>query len=132
MPAQTQGALNQQLPVQPTPIGRPNTIPPRSGGTPHQIAAGPLPNTMSPNLGNFASQGGQKVTDQTRQAAGIMPLDKQRFDSTYAHFCRSQNITPGLLRVQIGENRSVDLHQLHVHVMHEGGATSVSYHGTGL
>lgn len=124
---------NQQLPIQPTPVGRPpNTIPPRTGGTPHQMPGGPLPSTMSPNLGNFGAPGGQqKVTDQARQPAGVMPLDKQRFESTYAQFCRSQNINPGL-RVPIGDNRTVDLHQLHVQVMREGGATSVSYLGTRL
>ena len=131
LPNQGQGALSQQIPIQPTQIGRPNTIPPGTGGTPHQIPGGQLPNTMSPTLGNFATQGGQKVPNQTRQSVAIMPLDKQRFDSTYAHFCRSQNINPGL-RVAIGENRMVDLHQLHVHVMHEGGAKSVSCLGTRL
>ena len=131
MPTQSQGALNQQIPIQPTQIVRPNTIPPRTGGTPHQISGGQVPNTMSPNLGNFAVQGGQKVPDQTRQTGMIMPLDKQRFDSTYAQFCRSQDINPGS-RVPIGDNGTVDLHQLHVSVMHEGGAASVSYLGTRL
>ncbi|KAG6374300.1 hypothetical protein JVT61DRAFT_4322 [Boletus reticuloceps] len=125
MPAQAQGTLNQQIPMQPTPIARPNTIPPRTGGTPHQIPPGPLPSTMSPNLGNLAAQGGQKVPDQARQSVGIMPLEKQRFETTYAQFCRSQNTHSGS-RVQIGENRTVDLHQLHVQVMHEGGAGSVT------
>ena len=85
---------------------------------------------MSPNLGNFATHGGQKVPNQTRQPV-VMPLDKQRFESTYSQFCRSQNVNTGL-RVAIGENRTVDLHQLHVCVMHEGGAQSVSYLGAGL
>lgn len=133
MPTQNQGALNQQIPSQPTQIVRPNTIPPRTGGTPHQIPGGQLPNTMSPNLGNFAVQGGQKVPDQSRQSAEIMPLplDKNRFESTYAQFCRSQNINPGS-RVPIGDNRMVELHQLHVYVMHEQGAASVSSFGTRL
>ncbi|KAG8213208.1 hypothetical protein J3R82DRAFT_11673 [Butyriboletus roseoflavus] len=124
MPTQSQSALNQQIPIPPTPIVRPNTIPPRTGSTPHQTSGGQLPSTISPNLGNFATQGGQKVPNQTRQPL-VMPLDKQRFDSTYSQFCRSQNINPGL-RVTIGENRMVDLHQLHVYVMHEGGAQSVT------
>ena len=126
LPTQGQSALNQQIPVQPSQIGRPNTIPPRTGGTPHQMSGGQLPITVSPNLGNFAAQGGQKAPNQTRQTMAVMPLDKARFDTTYTHFCRSQNINPGL-RVTIGENRIVDLHQLHVEVMHEGGAQSVSY-----
>ena len=68
----------------------------------------------------------------TRQSAGtIMPLDKQRFDSIYAQFCRSQDISPGS-RVSIGDNGMVNLHHLHVYVMHEGGAASVSYLGTKL
>lgn len=131
MPTQNQNALSQQIPIQPTQIGRPNTIPPRTGGTPHQISGGQLPNNMSPNLGNFAVQGGQKFANQTRQPVGIMPLDKQRFESTYSQFCRSQNIHPNP-RVPIGDNRMVDLHQLHIHIMHEGGAQSVSYFGARL
>jgi hypothetical protein len=129
MPTQSQGALNQQIPIQPTQIGRSN--PPRTGGTPHQIPGGQVPNTMSPNLGDFSVQGGQKLPDQTRQSGVIMPLDKKRFDSTYAQFCRSQDISP-VSRVSIGDNGMVDLHQLHVLVMHEGGAASVSYLGTRL
>lgn len=128
LPTQGQGTLNQQIPLQPAQMGRPG-IPPRTGSNPHQISNGQLPNTVSPNPGNFVTQGGQKVPNQTRQSVGIMPLDKQRFESTYAQFCRSQNINPGG-RVAIGDNRSVDLHQLHVHVMHEGGAKSVSHFGT--
>lgn len=131
MPTQSQGALNQQVSVQPSPIGRPNTIPPRTGGTPHQMSGVPLPNNMSPNLRNFATQGGHQVPDQTRQSAGVMPLDKQKFESTYAQFCRSQKINiSGGLRVPIGENRTLDLHDLHVQVMHENGAASVSHLGT--
>ncbi|KAG9315089.1 hypothetical protein JVU11DRAFT_4201 [Chiua virens] len=124
LPTPNQGVLNQQIPIQSTQPVRPNTIPPRTGGTPHQIP-GQLPNTSSPNLANFAGQGGQKVPNPNRQSVGVMPLDKQRFDSTYTQFCRSQNINPGL-RVAIGEGRNVDLHQLHVYVMHEGGAQSVT------
>ena len=87
---------------------------------------------MSPNPGNFAVQAGQKVPDQARpSAAGVLPLDKAQFDKTYAHFCRSQSINFNP-RVAIGDNRMVDLHQLHVRVMHEGGAHSVSYLGTTL
>ncbi|KAH0833131.1 hypothetical protein J3R83DRAFT_12128 [Lanmaoa asiatica] len=124
MPSQSPGALSQQIPIQ-AQMSRPNAIPPRTGGTPHQIPGGQLPNTMSPNLGNFATQGGQKVPNQTRQSTGVLPLDKQRFDSTYSQFCRCQNISPSL-RVAIGDNRMVDLHQLHFSVMHEGGAESVN------
>lgn len=130
MPNQGQGSLNQQLG---TP--RPNTIPtPRPGSTPHRAPGGQLPNSVSPNLGNFPPPGGQKVTNpnQSRPSPGdIMPLDKARFDSTYRSFCRSQSISADL-RVPIGDNRSVDLHQLHVFVMHEGGASSVSYQSTRL
>lgn len=127
---QAQGTLSQQIPIQPThaPIGLPNGIPARATSTPHQMPSGQLSNVMSPNL---AAQGGQKVPSQTRQSVAIMPLDKERFDSTYAHFCRSQNMNPGL-RIPIGENRFIDLHQLHVHVMREGGARSVSYLGKGF
>lgn len=128
MPTQSQSALNQQIPMQPTHIGRPGTIPPRTGGTPHQISGGQLPNT---SMGNSVTQGGQKFTNPTRQSYGIMPLDKQRFESTYSQFCRSQNIH-ARLRVAIGDNRMVDLHELHVHVMHEGGAQLVSYAGIRL
>ena len=65
------------------------------------------------------------------RAAGVLPLDKQRFESTYAHFCRSQNTSPRF-GVPIGDNRVVDLHRLHVCVMYEGGGASVSYLGTTL
>ncbi|KAF9234618.1 hypothetical protein BU15DRAFT_52406 [Melanogaster broomeanus] len=54
-----------------------------------------------------------------------MPLDKQRFEATYAQFCRSQQIKPGT-HVTLPDNRSVDLHQLHVEVMREGGSQSVT------
>ncbi|KIJ66757.1 hypothetical protein HYDPIDRAFT_108689 [Hydnomerulius pinastri MD-312] len=120
---QNQTPINQQIPGQ---MGRPNAIPPRTGATPHLMPGGQLPNTMPLNLGNqFAMQNGQMVPNQLRQSTGIMPLDKQRFDMTYAQFCHSQHLDPSL-RVTLPDSRMVDLHQLHVHVLREGGSASVT------
>ncbi|KAI9568642.1 hypothetical protein HD554DRAFT_2021859 [Boletus coccyginus] len=58
-------------------------------------------------------------------AAGVPPLDKQRFDSLYIQFCRNQNMNACSV-VSIGDSRMVDLHQLHVRVLHEGGAQVVN------
>ncbi|KAI9568643.1 hypothetical protein HD554DRAFT_696884 [Boletus coccyginus] len=127
MPAQSQGFLNQQISIQPMQIERLNITPPRAGGTPREISGGQLPNPMPPDQGNFGVQSGQKVSDHWQagqMAAGIVLLDKSRFDSTYAHFCRIQNTNPASC-VPMGD-RTEDLHRLHVYVMHEGGAASVN------
>ncbi|KIK96023.1 hypothetical protein PAXRUDRAFT_11085 [Paxillus rubicundulus Ve08.2h10] len=128
MHSQNQTPPNQQIPVQSGQIGRPNGIPPRSGATPHQMPGGQLSNTMSPNLGNqLAMQTpiGQMAANQMRQSSRVLPLDKLRFEATYEQFCRSQQITPNA-RVALPDNRKVDLHQLHVYVMQEGGSQSVT------
>ncbi|KAI6100609.1 hypothetical protein F5141DRAFT_1139935 [Pisolithus sp. B1] len=55
----------------------------------------------------------------------VEPLDAERFESTYAQFCRSQPLTFNM-KVTIAENRVVDLHKLHVEVLKEGGYTTVT------
>ncbi|KAI5981956.1 hypothetical protein EDD15DRAFT_2523092 [Pisolithus albus] len=64
---------------------------------------------------------GQGVPPPTR----VKPLDAQRFESTYAQFCRSQRMTPNM-RVPFAENQVVDLHKLHVEVLQEGGYMTVT------
>jgi len=66
---------------------------------------------------------GQLAANQQR--LNLMPLEKQRFESTYMRYCRSQRLEY-TMHVAIAENRMVDLHQLHVEVIREGGHTSVS------
>ncbi|KIJ67306.1 hypothetical protein HYDPIDRAFT_108020 [Hydnomerulius pinastri MD-312] len=54
----------------------------------------------------------------------VAPLDKQQFDRTYAQFCQSQhNADPC---VALPNNHLVDLHQLHAHVLREGGSELVT------
>jgi len=66
---------------------------------------------------------GQMAT--TQQRLNLMPLEKQRFESTYMQYCRSQRLEYAM-HVAIAENRMVDLYRLHVEVIREGGHTSVS------
>ncbi|KAF9223549.1 hypothetical protein BS17DRAFT_782080 [Gyrodon lividus] len=128
MHSQNQTPPNQQIPVQSGQMGRSNGIPPRTGTTPHQMPGSQLPNTMSSNMGNqlaMQTPNGQMMPNQMRQSLSVMPLDKQRFEATYAQFCRSQQRDPSV-HVALAENRMVDLHQLHAHVMREGGSQSVT------
>ncbi|KAH7884601.1 hypothetical protein F5I97DRAFT_1475989 [Phlebopus sp. FC_14] len=123
--SQAQTSLNQPMSSQSGQIGRQNPVPPRPAPTPHQ-----LPNAVSPLIGNQFSAmqvaNGQMLPNQMRPSPSIKPLDKQRFETTYTHFCKSQLMEPSM-QVPIAENRTVDLHELHVQVLREGGAMSVTY-----
>ncbi|KAL4066756.1 hypothetical protein V8B97DRAFT_1948787 [Scleroderma yunnanense] len=106
---------------------RQNGLPNRPQPAPHQLP-GQVTSAMSPNMGNgnqFAMQSanGQLTGNQGRQT--LMPLEKARFESTYLQYCRSQRSSPNT-HVQIAENRMVDLYELHVQVMREGGHMSVT------
>lgn len=118
-----------QLPVQPSQMGRQNGQPNRPASVAHQLP-GQVANAMSPNMANgnqFAMQPANGQSAANQQRVNLMPLEKQRFESTYIQYCRSQRLDP-TMQVQIAE-KLVDLHRLHVEVMHEGGHTSVRNHG---
>ncbi|KAG6336362.1 hypothetical protein ID866_2719 [Astraeus odoratus] len=117
---QNPAMVNSQVPVQ----GRPN-VPPVRAPVPHQFP-GQVANAVPPNMANgnqFTHASGQITTSQSR--ANPMPLEKDRFESTYLQFCRSQRLRP-TLHVQIAEGRVVHLYDLHVEVMREGGSMSVT------
>lgn len=120
---QNPASLNAQAP---RPMVRPN-VPVHSGGVPYRPSNGQVNNDMSLDM----AQGNQFTSLQTNAQIGlnqarppVMPLEKSRFESTYAHFCRSQGRQP-IFHVQMLEH-SVDLFKLHAAVMHEGGMISVS------
>ena len=77
------------------------------------------------NGNQFAMQPANGQLAANQQRLNLMPLEKQRFESTYVQYCRSQRLEC-IMHVPIAENRVVDLHLLHVEVMREGGHTSVS------
>ncbi|KAI5985987.1 hypothetical protein EDD15DRAFT_2532631 [Pisolithus albus] len=124
MPAapQNSAAATQQVSAQ---MNRPNTLPTRSAAAPHQLssqAANPvLPSVANGSQFVMRPTNGQGVPPPTR----VKPLDAQRFESTYAQFCRSQRMTPNM-RVPFAENQVVDLHKLHVEVLQEGGYMTVT------
>ncbi|KAH7912030.1 hypothetical protein BJ138DRAFT_980311, partial [Hygrophoropsis aurantiaca] len=55
----------------------------------------------------------------------ISPLPKPKFEALYPQWCKSQGTEPNL-RVMLSDNRSIDLYQLHVLVMQEGGGIPVN------
>lgn len=101
--------------------------PQRPGSTSRQLMPAQLPNQISPNLSNqfpgnqFPTQNGQNISQFTLPP----PLDKSKFEESYAAFCNSRSMMRDERLMQV-DNRPVDLHALHYNVMLEGGATKVS------
>ncbi|KAK7032988.1 ARID domain-containing protein [Favolaschia claudopus] len=88
-------------------------VPPRSGPTPQQF----LGNPGAPNQ-PFQNQEG-------RHFPPIPPLEKGRFDNVYKSWCAQRNIIHNPRMMSI-ETRPLDLYDLHVQVMAEGGAAIVA------
>lgn len=127
---------------------QPNQIPPSHSVSTPQLAAnggvsggaGSFPNQVSPNLaqqfpfpansagGNASSPPSTGPTNMQQTASGNMqlppPLEKSRFDSAYKSWSTSRNIQPDM-RLMSLDGHPIDLHQLHQHVMREGGWNKV-------
>ncbi|TFK70305.1 hypothetical protein BDN72DRAFT_839158 [Pluteus cervinus] len=130
----------------------PNTNMPQPGQPPHQQGthfSNQLPpntgqqfpfqmnnpnSTQQPNLGHLATQPRHPIPQtQPQHSVGTIPgtsiplpppLEKQKFDIIWKNFCQGKNIkiSPDLLQI---DSRIIDLHSLHVQVMHEGGYQKV-------
>ncbi|KAI6025775.1 hypothetical protein F5J12DRAFT_810324 [Pisolithus orientalis] len=122
---QNSAGVPQQISAQPGQMNRPNTFPARSVPGSHQLPS-QATNSIPPNVANANQFGVRPANGQgVVQSQRVKPLDAQRFESTYAQFCRSQRMTPNM-KVTIAENRVVDLHRLHAEVLQEGGYMSVT------
>jgi len=94
--------------------------PQRPGSTQHP--AGQITNQISPSMSN-QFPGSQLSTPSGQNMSQIPlppPLDKAKFEESYATFRRNRPIKQDerLMRV---DNRPIDLHALHYNVMSEGG-----------
>jgi hypothetical protein len=113
--------------IQPSPQHHPpgqwqqnNLGPQRPGSTQHMT--GQITNQISPSMSNqfpsnqLPTQSGQNIP----QIPLPPPLDKAKFEESYAAFRRSRPIKQDerLMRV---DNRPIDLHALHYNVLSEGG-----------
>jgi hypothetical protein len=117
--------------LQPSPQLHPSQMqqsnPQRPGSTSRQLMPAQLPNQISPNMSNqfpgsqFPTQNGQNMS----QFGLPPPLDKSKFEESYAAFCSSRPMMRDERLMQV-DNRPVDLHALHHNVMLEGGASKVS------
>jgi hypothetical protein len=111
--------------------GRPSNIQP----SPLQLHAQPnhpqqnsLPARTAPAQQQLPQPMGQisQTPNQLSFRPGLIPpLDKTRFDSAYQSYCETQNVRPDAHMMSV-ENRTIDLHLLHMHVIHEGGVGRVS------
>lgn len=105
---------------------QPNLGPQRPGSTSHQVLSGQLPNQTTPNqfsggqFGSSAMPNGQNANQMVPP-----PLDKAKFEESYAAFCSTRPIVRDERAMQI-DNRPIDLHSLHANVLTEGGAEKVS------
>ncbi|PBL03883.1 hypothetical protein ARMGADRAFT_1004572 [Armillaria gallica] len=54
------------------------------------------------------------------------PLEKTRFEAAYMNYLNSKGLNRDVRAVAMIENRPVDIHALHTHVMQEGGAAKVA------
>ncbi|KAJ7158919.1 hypothetical protein C8R46DRAFT_404752 [Mycena filopes] len=127
-PSQPQPPFNQSGPPQNTQPGGPQThaanghlpnhpaVPPRTGQTPHQF-----PNGMQPNQPFQQNPG---AGQEGRHFPPIPPLEKGRFDTVYKSFCTQRNLVHNPRMMSI-EARPLELYDLHVQVMQEGGGTNV-------
>jgi hypothetical protein len=107
-----------QMHPQPSHPNQQSMIPPRAGPTPQQMI-------HSPNVGNQYPFSMTSHGINPQPQAQFMPaLDKTRFDTAYNNFCLSKGVQhdPRLMSV---DGRPIDLHELHVQVMNEGGVTKV-------
>lgn len=99
--------------------------PQRPGSTSRQPMSGQMGNQMSPNLPNqftasqFPMQNGQSLAQFLPP-----PLDKAKFDESYAAFSRGRGIQRNEQNLSV-DNRPIDLHSLHFNVLSEGGAMKV-------
>ncbi|KAG1821927.1 uncharacterized protein BJ212DRAFT_1334597 [Suillus subaureus] len=121
--------MNSQLSGQGGQMQRPGAVPPRSGHTPQQPPTG-IPNTMSQNTGpqlNAQSVANAQIPNRmvNLSTLGVSYLDKPYFEAMYTSFCKNHHVEPNM-HVLLPDNRSVDLHSLHVQVFREGGAQFVT------
>jgi hypothetical protein len=93
------------------------SAPLRSGPTPHQQ----FPNQMQPNTPFQQIPPGQ----DGRHFPPIPPLDKARFDTVYKNFCAQRGLVHNARMMSL-EARPIDLYDLHVQVMLEGGGQLVN------
>lgn len=120
--------MNSQLSGQGGQMQRPGVVPPRSGPTPQQLPTG-MPNTMSQNIGPQFNQSVANGQISNRMVSlstlGVSFLDKPHFEAMYTSFCKNQHVEPNG-HVVLPDNRTVDLHNLHVQVFREGGGHYVT------
>jgi hypothetical protein len=104
-----------------------NMAPQRPGSTPHQHMTGRLPNQISPGVANqFPGNQLPLLNGQNMvQFALPPPLDKSKFEESYHTFRSNRPITRDERLLQV-DNRPIDLHTLHYHVLSEGGMTQAS------
>lgn len=120
-PSQPQSAQGLHPPGQAQHMQRP-------GSTSQQVLASQMPSQMSPGLpNNNNNTAGKQFQMMSQNIALPPPLDKAKFEESYAAFCTSRPI-PRDERLMKIDNRSVDLHALHHHVLSEGGSNKVVYH----
>ncbi|KAF9523549.1 hypothetical protein CPB83DRAFT_799200 [Crepidotus variabilis] len=124
--AQTNPLMNQGL-IPPRSIPTPQQNPSTHGGLQSPFTGGMnAPSPFKQNPQGIPQQANMQGNNGAVGFPGManMVLDKQRFDAALKSFCakRSMKLDPRLLSV---ENRTVDLHGLHVQVMQEGGFAKV-------
>jgi hypothetical protein len=96
---------------------QPGQGPPRSLST-QQLMPGRGNGTQpSPNL---APQFPQQLNATATSGAVVPPLDRNRFNGSYRHFCQTKKLKLDNRMLSI-QNRPIDLHSLHVEVMNAGG-----------
>jgi len=121
--------MNPQLSGQGGQISqRPGGVPPRSGPTPQQLPTN-VPNMMPHNMGpqfNLPSVSNGQVPNRmvNLSTIGVSALDRSHFEMMYTSYCKNQPKEANL-HIMLSENRTVDLHNLHVQVFREGGAQLV-------
>ncbi|KAJ7448011.1 hypothetical protein FB451DRAFT_767888 [Mycena latifolia] len=87
--------------------------------TPQSSMQAGKPSWMQP-----APSGSQPFNLDGKQHAPIPPLDKDRFKTVYENFCTQRNLVPDPRMMSL-EARSIDLYELHVQVMFEGGGRNL-------
>jgi hypothetical protein len=104
-------AQQQQLPAQRL---APNANQPTLNGVVNGAAASQ--STSAPN---------SQAIDPVAQYGALGPLEKAKFESAYQNFCKTKNLNLDS-RLMTIDNRTIDLHALHVQVISEGGLNKIS------
>lgn len=122
-PSQPQNpqAVHQANP--PNQIQQNNLGPQRPVSTSRQVPTQMSPPSSNQFTGNqFSTSNGQSLA----QFPLPPPLEKAQFQESYAAFCSNHSIVYDE-RLMSVDNRPVDLHALHHHVLSEGGATKANF-----